>query len=139
MFQKILAAVDGSEHAVRALEAAARLARTDSARLVVVTVAYVPPLYRVDMNRELEAGFRDSANLILEDARRVVAKAGVEAEFELLDDAKPAEAISRFAGDGGFDLVVLGRRGLNATEDRALGGVSDAVLHRAGCSVMLVH
>lgn len=138
MFQKILVAVDGSDHSVRALEAAARLARAESARLVVATVAYVPPLYRVDLNRELTESFRDSARLILEDARKTTAGLGVEAEMKLVEDATPAEGIARLAAEGGFDLVVLGRRGLNPAEDRALGGVSDAVLHRTRCSVMLV-
>jgi len=139
MFQKVLVAVDGSDRAMRALEVAARLAKAESARLVVATVAYVPPLYRVDLNPELSESFRASARLILDDARKAATRLGTEAEMKLVEDAAPAEGIARLAVDGGFDLIVLGRRGLNPAEDRTLGGVSDAVLHRTRCSVMLVH
>ncbi len=138
MFQKILVAIDGSDHSIRALEAAARVAKADGARLTVVTAAYVPPLYKADLNQELKQSFRDSAQAILEDGRRVLARLDVEAQMRLLED-RPADAIVGLANQGGFDVVVLGRRGLNSTADKRLGGVSDAVLRQVDCSVMLVH
>lgn len=138
MFRKILVALDGSDHSFQALEAAAAIARADSAQLVGATVAYLPPMYRTDMNRELAESFRDSARMILADARKTLERTGFEADLRLLEDAHPAVAIAGLALREAFDLVVLGRRGLNPTEDRSLGGVSDAVLRRVDCSVMLV-
>jgi len=137
MFGKILVAVDGSEHSVRALEAGARLAKASGAKLSVVTVVYVPPVYQVDLGDELEQGFRDSARHILADARHVVEREGVEADYRSID-GHPAEAVVGLIESGGFELVVLGRRGLHDSEDRTLGGVSERVLRDADCSVMLV-
>ncbi len=139
MFQRVLVAVDGSEHSIRALEAGARIAKADDAGLTVVTVAYVPPLYKVDLNSELLQSFRDSGRMILDDARKVLDRAGIEAETRLVEDIKPAEAIAQLARTEEFDLVVLGRRGLSDSTVRRPGGVSGAVLHEVGCSVMLVH
>jgi nucleotide-binding universal stress UspA family protein len=138
MFKKILVAIDGSEHSVRALEAGAKLARGEEAELTVATASYVPPLYRVDLGDELEESFRDSAKIILEDARRILERSGSDARTVILE-GQPGEAVVGFASEGEFDLVVLGRRGLNSTGDKRLGGVSDAVLRKVECSVMLVH
>jgi nucleotide-binding universal stress UspA family protein len=139
MFKKILVAVDGSDHSFRALRAAARLAQADSAELTVVTVAYVPPVYKSDLGTELEQGFRDSAEMVLTEARRILKQADTKAEVCLVTDQRPADAIARLAEKEKFGLVVLGRYGLSNTPDKQLGGVSDAVLRLTECSLMLIH
>jgi nucleotide-binding universal stress UspA family protein len=137
-FRKILAATDGSEHAVRAIEAAADLAHGSGAELTVATVVYIPTMYRVDLGSELEEGFRVDGRAILADAGRVVERAGARARTELLEGKPAAEIVSLVVKDG-YDLIVLGRYGLSGSEDKHLGGVSDAVLSRISCSVLLVH
>ena len=136
-FRKILVATDGSEHAVRAIEAAADLAHGSGAELTVATVVYIPTMYRVDLRSELEEGFRADGRAILADAERVVERAGARARTELLE-GRPAAEIVDLAVKRGCDLIVLGRRGLGDSKDRHLGGVSDAVLGRVSCSVLLV-
>ena len=136
-FRKILAATDGSEHAVRAIEAAADLAHGSRAELTVATVVYIPTMYQVDLGTELEEGFRVDGRAILADAGRVVERAGARARTELLE-GKPAVEIVSLVVKNGYDLVVLGRYGLSGSEDKHLGGVSDAVLSRVSCSVLLV-
>lgn len=138
MFKKILAAVDGSDDSLRALDAAAELARTQGARLVVTSVAYLPEAYKVDLSEELQMAIRDSAAAILDDAKRHIAGSGVAAAFQLAVDERPDDAIVRISREGRFDLVVLGRRGTHAGTVKQVGGVSQAVLAGAGCSVLLV-
>ena len=46
-----------------------------------------------------------------------------------------AEEIVEAAREGGASLIVIGRRGLTGL--KALGSVSDRVVHDAGCSVLL--
>ena len=139
MFKKILVAVDGSDHSFRALRAAAELAQADSAELTVVTVAYVPPMYRSDLGTELEQGFRDSGEMVLAEARRILERSSAKTETRLITDRRPADAIAGLAEKEEFGLVVLGRYGLSNTPDKQLGGVSDAVLRLTECSLMLIH
>lgn len=138
MFKRILAATDGSEHAGRAVKAAADLARAFSAQLTVMAAAYIPPMYKVDMNDELQMSVRDSTQRILDEARDDITGMSIKPEFVLTSDQAPAAAVIEQARDRGCDLVVLGRRGLHAGDERPLGAISDAVLRGAGCSVMLV-
>ncbi|UCG44319.1 MAG: efflux RND transporter permease subunit [candidate division WOR-3 bacterium] len=138
VFKKLLVLLDGSEYSVRALETAAGLARAHGATLTAVTVSCAPPAHLVDMNQEQEASFGDAGRTILDDARKVLGRLDFEAELKLVEGAGSADSIVDLANGGGYDLVVLGWRGLNSEEDRSLGGVSDAVLRRADCPVMLV-
>ena len=61
---------------------------------------------------------------------------GVECEQTQVD-GRPADVICRWAQDGGYDLVAIGRRGLSGIERLVLGSVSDAVL-RASSQLVLV-
>ena len=49
----------------------------------------------------------------------------------------PAELIPRVAREGGYDLIVLGRRG-HFVRDRLLGSTADRVAEHAHCPVMIV-
>ena len=50
----------------------------------------------------------------------------------------PARTIVQFAREKGCDLIVLGSRGLGATEGYLLGSVSHKVTGLADCPVMVV-
>ena len=49
-----------------------------------------------------------------------------------------AETILTLAEKGGYDLIVMGRRGLSPLKELLLGSVSQAVLHRAKVPVLMV-
>jgi nucleotide-binding universal stress UspA family protein len=136
MFNKILAATDGSDHALRAVEAAAELTRATGAKLTVVSAVHVPKLYRVDLGPELAEGFRDSACKALDEARRAAGD-DADATYRMLE-GEPSAEIARLVKEQRYDLVVLGRRGMGGASNRTLGGIAERVMREVGCSVMLV-
>jgi nucleotide-binding universal stress UspA family protein len=138
MFDKILAAVDGSTNSDRALEAAARLAGLEGAELVVCHAFTIPEQYKTDLVDELEEGLVADAEAILSHAVRRAAKTGVEAGSRLLREGPPADAVASAAREWGADLIVAGVRGRTPDESRPMGSVSRAIVECAPCSVLLV-
>jgi len=137
-FERILVAIDGSDCSDRAFAMALELAALADARVTALAVegplpAYAATVGEVDeVKREKDAFFRSLAD----EALRAAAEAGVAIDV----DVRPghaAELISRVAGEGGYDLVVLGHRG-HFVRDRLLGSTADRVAEHAPCPVMIV-
>ena len=137
-FEKILVAIDGSEASNHAYAKELELAAITQARLTALAIegplpAYAATIGEVDeVKREKDEFFSGLADR----ARRAAARAGVEIEVEVRP-GHPAELISRFASEGGYDLIVLGHRG-HFVRDHLLGSTADRVAEQARCPVMIV-
>ena len=140
LFKRILAAVDGSAHGIRAARMAGRLARALDARLTLLTVYDAPPSgtlgepnYSTARDRAL-----DGARRVVERARHAVLEAGgPEPDTDWLDGV-PGTRIISAARDGGYDLIVVGTRGRGRVRRALLGSVSSAVAAQAGRPVLVV-
>lgn len=147
--RKVLAAVDGSEHAERALEAGATLAKAFAAPVTLVHVVF-PPLLA---ESKLEAAARrtgpspeqQAGHEALARACEICLRSGVDCDSVQLGvgcesvfaDGPPCEVICRYAQHEGYDLVTVGRRGMGGVRRLLLGSVSDEVLSKAGPLVLL--
>jgi nucleotide-binding universal stress UspA family protein len=138
MFERILLAVDGSEHAVHAARVAADLARCMESELRIV-VAYdpIPPFLG-------EPNMQEAINARLEDAQTILEKAETEVgevpggvHGEMLE-GNPAEAIIEVAKTRKSDLIVMGSRGLGRLAGLVLGSTSQKVVSHAPCPVLIV-
>lgn len=146
-FRRVLVAIDGSENAQRALEAAVEMAKGLKAELLIGHVIYVPALsWTIGM-----PGSTVPTDKIEEDAERVgrqlVSKAvkfakdaGIASPRDEMVTklASPAQGIVELAEQEGADVVVLGTRGLGGFRKLLMGSVANSVLHYANCSVLVV-
>ena len=137
-FERILAAVDGSEGSSRAFAKAVELAHLTGATLIALAVegplpAYAATVGEVDeVKREKDSFFRGLAAK----AKREAEVAGVPVEV-VVRPGHAADLIVRYARERGADLVVVGHRG-HFLEDYLLGSTADRVAHHAHCPVMIV-
>jgi nucleotide-binding universal stress UspA family protein len=138
MFTRILAAVGGPDASLEPARAAARLASAVGAQLAFVSVFRSPsqvfgsPDYDDRLHPRLA-----SAEGVLEEARRIAAAEGVQAETDTLE-GEPADAIVSHAQAGGFDLIVMGTHRRGRFGVALLGSVSNAVAARAKRPVLVV-
>jgi nucleotide-binding universal stress UspA family protein len=138
MFERILLAVDGSEHALRAARTAADLARCMKAELRILVVYPPLPPYLGEPNLQQAINSRlDTAQAILQKAVETVGEIPGEIHTELLE-GDAAEAIIEVAETRRSDLIVMGSRGLGRLAGLLLGSTSQKVLSHAPCPVLIV-
>jgi nucleotide-binding universal stress UspA family protein len=138
VFHNILVAIDGSPTATAALEEAIDLARSDGARLVLLSVA-APPRWRFTgptyvpypTDEELQRAAWD----VLARAEALVP--GDVAVSSVVRVGSPAAEIVRRAVEGGHDLIVMGSRGHGSLGSLLLGSVSRAVVARSAVPVLV--
>lgn len=139
MFGKVLVGFDGSPAARKALQAALDLAQRYGA--AVTALAVVRPPEFAELEAEVNAALAEAQGPLAEAfrwARAEARRAGVSLETRI-QAGHPADTLVRVAREEGFDLIVLGRRGLTPVQRWMLGSVSERVLRYAHCPVMVVH
>lgn len=139
MFNELLLAVDGSEHALNAARLAADLANAMASKTLRIVVAYDPiPSYlgEPDMQSAINARLSESQE-ILRKATEAVGKTSAEIRTELIE-GNPAEAIIEVAKTRGSDVIVMGSRGLGRLTGLVLGSTSQKVVSHAPCPVLIV-
>lgn len=135
--KRILVGVDGSKYSLDAVKAAAKLAAERGIK--TVTLLNVIPTVVSDLGAipvspppgDLEAWE------VFERPKAILKEAGIEARL-LLREGDPAYEIIRTAETEGYDLIVVGHRGLSPIKAFLLGSVSNRVVSHAPCSVLVV-
>jgi nucleotide-binding universal stress UspA family protein len=130
---KILTAVDGSEHADKALEYAVQLARNYNASLALVHVEE-DRLIRIGGPQVVDC-VGTVGECILKDASTKVH--GVKFD-SVLEYGSPADVIIKLAKKADVDIIVVGSRGLSSVRRYLLGSVSDDISMHSRSSVLIV-
>lgn len=143
MFKKILVPVDGSALSMEAVRKAAALAERFESDLTILNVVVTPaqsPMVDPGLMiipAQLITALEDEGRRILAQAQKEV-PAGIAVNTEQ-KTGHPAQVIIELAAAGGYDLIILGSRGLGEIRGYLLGSISDRVSHHAPCSVLIVH
>lgn len=137
MFHRILLAVDGSDHALKAAALAGELARLSGAHLFVMTTFEAVPAFLGEphLGRVIADRF-NRAEKVLAEAVKAVGEIPGTLDQETLE-GPPAEAILRFAESRSVDLIVMGTRGLGQLSGLLMGSQSQKVIQLSRCPVLL--
>ena len=147
---KVVLAIDGSEEASRAAEAAVELCEKTGSELHVVHVGedfYLTAVTDVDLvaqtwvaqeYAESETNFEQIAREVLDaEVEKVEAAGGTVAQAHLRVGRADAEIVD-LAEEIKAGLVVLGSRGLGEVKRALMGSVSYSVVRHAHCPVLVV-
>lgn len=151
---KILVCTDGSDHSKKALERAAMFAEG-------VNIDEVAVIHVDEGNLDLTAYGRDGKTrtvsvldsktvdrritedaekreTILQEALKVFEDKGIKARA-ILKQGHQSSTIMRVAAEEGFDVIIIGSRGLSGMKKMFLGSVSNAIVQEAkNCTVVVV-
>jgi nucleotide-binding universal stress UspA family protein len=140
IFTRILAATDGTEVALRGVEAAARMAERDHAELLLLTAVSMPQYVATaaKMDRKgVEAYVERMAQESLRSSVDLLKRMGIGAEVKVV--VGPAtESIVTEAVSSRADLIVMGLRSRYEPKDLILGSVSSRVAHNVKVPILLV-
>lgn len=132
-YATVVVGTDGSAPAGEAVRAAAGLAASDGAELVVVT-AYGEPATAGG-----SPGDAGAAGELAREAEAVGREAGVEQVVTRAVPGAPADVLLATAAEVAADLIVVGSRGMTRPARSELGAVANTVSHHAECDVLVFH
>jgi len=148
-FQRILAAVDGSEGSAKASEVAADLAQKFDAQFFILNVFRGYPEYMTmfpsapspsgEVIQAYEEYARKAASEVVGRAVSVAEKRGVKAKPKTSETiGSVVQTITDYASAEKIDLIVMGTRGMGGFKKMLLGSVSSGVVTHAQCAVLVV-
>lgn len=143
---KILIPIDGSEHANRAIQTAAKMARStvnlEATLICARTGAILEPLFSKDYSmitlQKLDSEQEAQQTTLLDHATQLAKELGVPLSEPVRAYGNVAHEIVRAAKARQVDLIVMGTRGLGALGSVLLGSVAQKVLHDSPVPVVLV-
>ncbi|MEX3959003.1 universal stress protein [Trinickia sp. EG282A] len=145
MYQRILAPIDGSESAQRALGFALSLARETGAELIplfvidVPIVAYQAPGFDPSIVRD---ALQQQGEQLKAESQALMQRENVRGTARVVEADAPggtvAERILEEARATGCDLIVMGTHGRRGVKRFLLGSVAERLVRMSCCPVLLV-
>lgn len=148
---KILVCTDGSEFSRKCIKVASQMVGDCTVNEVSIihvheSTSFLPDYWqgRYLLSDEEEKQLKAMDKRLLEERKKFFSTA--EKEFDqfeipvntLYKVGHPAEMISKVAHEGGYDLIIIGRRGMGGLKQLLMGSVSSAVLQIAQTNVLIV-
>jgi len=141
VYKRVLVGIDWSEASLKAARKAVELASKLGAEVTLLTVVPPPAVFLGEL---LTPEIIDTTPLVQaarekldELSKKLREEYNVQVDYAvMLGD--PADTLVEYAVSGGFDLLVMGRRGLSGLDRLFLGSVTKKVLERTKIDVLVV-
>jgi nucleotide-binding universal stress UspA family protein len=139
--RRLVVPTDFSETADRALSKAIEMARALPARISLVhvfspVVVLPPPIDMVSLSTVFPRA-QEKMEEALELRAAQVREAGVDCDTELVEGSPHVEIVA-FAEKVNAELIVVGTHGRGGLAHAVLGSVTERVIHRTTCPVLVV-
>lgn len=140
---KVLVGIDGSDHSFRAAQYALEISKKYVAKLIAVTVTYMPAKSRVSQQEAIEVGAglseMDKAKTWFESFTQSARQNRIDLKTELVNSPRPVDyVILEYAEKEGIDLIVIGTRGRSGLSKIVLGSVASGIVTYSHSPVLVV-
>jgi nucleotide-binding universal stress UspA family protein len=140
---KVLVGIDGSDHSFRAAQYALEISKKYLAKLIAMTVTYMPAKSRVSQQEAIEVGAglseMDKAKTWFESFTQSARQNKIDLKTELVNSQRPVDyVILEYAEKEGIDLIVIGTRGRSGLSKIVLGSVASGIVTYSHSPVLVV-
>jgi nucleotide-binding universal stress UspA family protein len=94
-------------------------------------------IYSPKTIEKLHADYKSESAKIRERCKELASNSEINIHTVLLE-GDPASKIIAYSEMEGFDIIMMGSRGMGKFKEMIVGSISNKVIHHAKCSVMLV-
>lgn len=140
---KVLVGIDGSDHSFRAAQYALEISKKYVAKLIAVTVIYMPAKSRMSQQEAIEVGAglseMDKAKTWFESFTQSARQNKIDLKTELVNSQRPVDyVILEYGEKEGIDLIVIGTRGRSGLSKIVLGSVASGIVTYSHSPVLVV-
>lgn len=140
MYKRILVPTDGSASSRLALQNAAEIAKLTGAEIILLHVTFTPQAY---WGNNLAYGVTISQEELEQLGTEIIQETMNNLDYEVqitpqIVTGSPATSIIKMATDAKIDLIIMGSHGHGPFSGAFLGSVSQRVLAKSFCPVMVV-
>ncbi len=141
-FKNILVPYDGSTHANRAFNKAIEITKQHNSNLKVVACLdianlggwYIDKRINKDIMKKAEKQTKELFSKLDDTAK----KNSIPIDSKIIESNNPVKSLTSFAKSKNIDLIVIGSSGRGKFDKVLLGSVSNGVMQKAKCPVMIL-
>lgn len=140
-FQKIVVPYDGSAFSNRAFNLALDLAQKYSSKIIIVSCIDIFSsgwFGKSGMEQAILKKLRGKIMKEIQELENIAKKKNISAIGKIYETSSVTKSLLNFAKSNKIDLIVMGSRGQSGLKDLFLGGVSNGVIQKAKCPVLVV-
>ena len=140
LFKNILVPYDGSSHSKHAFKVALNMAKKYNSKISMVTVLDMSPGYWAHTNL-WDKAIGGTKNLVTKEFKSfesTTKKAKVSFCSEIIESKSVTKTIVLYSKSKKIDLIVMRAQGITGWDKLVLGSVTDSVVHRVRCPVLIV-
>jgi nucleotide-binding universal stress UspA family protein len=140
-YQKILVPYDGSSFSDRAFKVALDFAQKYDSKITIVSCINIFSsgwFGKSGFEQRLLKKLRGKIMKEIQDLEKIAKKKNVPTKGRIFETATIAKTLLTFAKSNKIDLIVIGSRGHSRLKELFLGSISNGVIQRAQCPVLVV-
>ena len=140
LFKNILVPYDGSSHSKHSFKVALDMSKKYNSKLSVVTVLDTSTGYwaHTSIWDNAISGAKTLVTREFESFESAAKKAKVSFHSKIIESHSTTKAIVSYSKSKKIDLIVMGAHGKTGLDKLILGSVSNSVVHRVRCPVLIV-
>jgi len=141
-FKNILVPYDGSTHSNRAFSKAVEMAKQHGSNLKVVACLDIANLggWYIDrrINKDIMKKAKNLTAKLFSKLDAAAKKKSISVDFKIIESNNTVKSLISFTKSKNIDLIIMGSSGRSGFDKVLLGSVSNGVVLKAKCPVLII-